>query len=315
MPPNLITPVTISFEAGDRLLDWHGAVAAVRAGHERGPARISDQFLTRGRDTFLNRSAWIDGLGMAVKTVTVFPDNPTRGVPPVNGGLCLYDDLTGQLMAVVDFHLVTKWKTVADSLLGATLLAPSDPKTLLICGAGSVARDLADGYRAFYPGINVTVWGRNPDKAADFAAGIDAVAIPDLQVAMAGADIITCATQAHAPFLRGDWLRPGQYVDLIGAFKADMREADDTALRRAKLFVDNRDTVLDHIGEMKIPLAEGVITRNDIRADLYDLCAAGAAVTPRAADAITLFKNGGGAHLDLMIAAYVLARFTAQNAD
>ncbi|MDY6859875.1 MAG: ornithine cyclodeaminase, partial [Pseudomonadota bacterium] len=100
------------------------------------------------------------------------------------------------------------------------------------------------------------------------------------------------------------WLRPGQHIDLIGAYRADMREADDTALRRARIFVDSRDTTLNHIGELKTPLEQGVITRDDIIADFYDLPSGRFA--RRTEDEITLFKNGGGAHLDLMTSRYIL---------
>ncbi|MEC7668274.1 MAG: ornithine cyclodeaminase, partial [Pseudomonadota bacterium] len=123
----------------------------------------------------------------------------------------------------------------------------------------------------------------------------------DLETAVGQADIVCCATMSTQPVLRGEWLRPGQHVDLIGAYRPDMREADDTALQRAHIFVDSFDTTMDHIGELKIPLFEGVITRADVLADYYDL-----ASFKRADDDITLFKNGGGAHLDLMTSRYIL---------
>jgi len=111
---------------------------------------------------------------------------------------------------------------------------------------------------------------------------------------------------ASEPILKGEWLRPGQHVDLIGAFRPDMREADDTALQRARIFVDSRETVLDHIGELKDPIARGVIAADDVVADFYALDA-----FARAPEDITLFKNGGGAHLDLMTARYILSRWQA----
>jgi ornithine cyclodeaminase len=104
--------------------------------------------------------------------------------------------------------------------------------------------------------------------------------------------------------LQGAWLRPGQHVDLIGAFRADMREADDTALTRSRVFVDSRETVLDHIGELKDPIARGVISAGDVVADFYELDR-----FTRSPDDITLCKNGGGAHLDLMVARHILERW------
>ena len=128
----------------------------------------------------------------------------------------------------------------------------------------------------------------------------------DLETAVRAADIVVSATMSSTPVLRGDWLRPGQHVNLIGAYRPDMREADDAALRRARIFVDSFDTTVEHIGELKIPLAEGVIARAGLVADFYDLDAFTAGP-----DDITLFKNGGGAHLDLMTGRYILDRWQA----
>jgi ornithine cyclodeaminase len=106
------------------------------------------------------------------------------------------------------------------------------------------------------------------------------------------------------PILHGDWVAKGTHVDLVGAFRSDMREADDTLIQRACIFVDSRDTTIDHIGELKIPIARGIITRSDILGDLYDIEAGRAG--RRNGEEITLFKNGGGAHLDLMTAGAIL---------
>ena len=108
--------------------------------------------------------------------------------------------------------------------------------------------------------------------------------------------------------LRGAWLRPGQHLDLIGAYRADMREADDAALRRSRIFVDSFETTLAHIGELRDPLARGVIRREDVLGDLDDLVAGRAG--RGGAEEITLFKNGGGAHLDLMAGRAILDAWT-----
>ncbi|MSU91957.1 ornithine cyclodeaminase [Rhodobacteraceae bacterium 2CG4] len=286
-------------------LDWLALSDALAEGHLGAKAELGDQFLTRGGDTLLSRAAWIDGQGVAVKSVTVLPGNPAQGLPSVNGAMLLFEDRTGQLEAVIDSELVTKWKTAGDSLLGARLLARKDAGRLLIVGAGAVARSLVAAYRAGFPGIAVTIWNRSEDKAWALADEFGLEPAGDLATAVPRADIVACCTMARTPVLRGEWLRPGQHVDLIGAFTADMREADDAALRRARIFVDSRDTTLDHIGELKIPLAEGAIGRADVLGDLYDLVAGGAG---RESDTeITLFKNGGGAHLDLMTGRYILS--------
>lgn len=288
-------------------LDWLGLCDAIVAGHARPRAEIADSFLYRGGDTLLSRAAWIDGLGQLVKTATIFPGNAGLGKPAVNGSAALYSDMDGTLAAIVDFHLLTKWKTAGDSLCAARMLARPESEVILIVGAGTVAASLREAYGALFPNARFTVWNRSRAGAEQLAARYPGMIVADdLAVAVDQADIITCATMATEPVLRGEWLRPGQHLDLIGAYRPDMREADDEALRRARIFVDSRATTIGHIGELKIPLAQGVISEGDVVADYYDLPSG--TFARRSDDEITLFKNGGGAHLDLMTARYVLDR-------
>ncbi len=288
----------IGFEDGEAALSWLPLTEAIAAGHSRPIADIKDVFLYRGDDTVLSRSAWIDGIGVAVKTATVFPGNPAQGKPMIGGAVTLFSDADGSLEALIDFRLVTKWKTAGDSLLAALRLAPPKVENILIIGAGTVARSLLDSYGAGFPGASFRVWNRTPAHAE--ALGVPVA--PDLAEAVAAADIVALATMSHDPILKGEWLTPGTHVDLIGAFRPDMREADDETLRRGRLFVDSRATTLGHIGELMIPLASGVITEGDVVADFTELSA-----FQRQADDITVFKNGGGAHLDLMVCRHILS--------
>jgi len=298
-----MTPIFIPFAEGQARLDWLRMAQAIAAGHLLPRAQVADVLLYRGADTLLNRSAWIDGLGLAVKVGAIYPGNPVRGQPMINGAVSLFRDSDGGLEAFLDFHLITKWKTAADSLLAATRLARKNSRNILIVGAGTVGRSLHAAYGAAFPGAQFTVWNRSPDGAARFAADCPGVVVAaDLEQAVRAADIITCATMATTPLIRGDWLQPGQHVDLIGAYTPAMREVDDTAIARARVFCDNRDTVVDHIGELIDPIRAGVIGPEHVIADLYqpDLMV-------RRNDAeITLFKNGGGAHLDLMVSRHIV---------
>ncbi|MFQ6546376.1 ornithine cyclodeaminase family protein [Aestuariibius sp. 2305UL40-4] len=292
----------ISFEAGERHLTWHGVLDAIAKGHERPRAEIGDTFLHQGDRTLLSRAAWIAGLGAAVKTATVVPENAAAGKPVINGGLCLYSDVDGTLEALVDFHLVTKWKTAGDSLLAARRLARDDSRNILLVGAGTVARSLVDGYRALFPGAAIRIWSRTGDSARALANETAAEVAASLEDAVREADIISTATMSQTPLIRGDWLRPGQHLDLIGAYKSDMREADDTAIARGRLFVDSRETTVHHIGELMIPLENNVISEFDVLADFYEP----AKMVRDGPDDLTIFKNGGGAHMDLMVARHVL---------
>lgn len=286
-------------------LDWIALIDALAAGHSLPPAEVADSFLYRGQDTLLTRSAWIDGLGLAVKPATIFPGNPERGIGMVNGAVNLLDDKTGLLEAIVDFHLVTKWKTAGDSLLSARKLARKDARHVLIVGAGNVATSMVAAYRALIPDAQVTVWNRTAASAQALAAGVGATVAEDLESAVRAADVIATTTMSRDPLIRGEWLSPGTHLDLIGAYRPDMREVDNLALQRARLFVDSRKTTIGHIGEIQIPLDSGAITPADIIADFYDLPAG--IYARQSEDEITIAKNGGGAHLDLMTARYILS--------
>ena len=300
----MTTPMFITYEQGEAALNWLGLTDALASGHELPRAEIEDSFLYRGDDTILSRAAWIDGLGSLVKTATIFPGNARQDLAAVNGAVALFSDSTGLVEAFVDFHLVTKWKTAGDSLLSARRLARPDSGEILICGAGTVATSLIEAYSAAFPGARFTLWNRTAARAAHLAELTGALVARDLEEAVGKADIIATATMTTEPILKGDWLRRGQHIDLIGAFRHDMREADDTALKRARLFVDSRDTTFGHIGELKDPLERGVIEEGDVVADFYQLDR----FRRESDDEITIAKNGGGAHLDLMTARHILER-------
>lgn len=287
----------------EALMDWAGLVAAFEAGHRLPRAEINDLFLYRGKDTLLNRAAWIDGLAQLVKVAVIMPDNPTRGLPTINGVVNLFDDQTGVLSALVDFHLVTKWKTAGDSLLAASRLARRDSRNILLVGAGNVARSMVQAYSSLFPEARFTVWNRSPAAAQEMAQDPRVTVAADLEAAVKQADIICTATMSKTPVVKGAWLQPGQHLDLIGAYTPHMREVDDAAMTRARVFVDSRATTIHHIGELRDPIASGAITEADVIADYYDLDKGG--FTRRSDDEITIAKNGGGAHLDLMTAAYI----------
>ncbi|MEO3413185.1 ornithine cyclodeaminase [Roseovarius sp. CAU 1744] len=298
----------ISYDEGEANLDWLALCKSIEAGHKLPKAEIGDTFLYRDPDTLLSRAAWVDGLGAAVKTVTVYPGNPDAGKPLIHGAVTLFSDADGTVAAVLDGQLVTKWKTAGDSLYAALRLARPDSENILIVGAGTVGYSLWQAYSAGFPKARFTLWNRTRANAEKMAADCPGMAVADdLETAIGAADIVTSATMSTEPLIKGDWFRPGQHIDLIGAYRPDMREADDTALSRTRIFCDSLDTTVDHIGEFKIPIAAGTISPDDIQADYY----APEAFKRRSDDDITLFKNGGGAHLDLMTSRYILDAWTA----
>jgi ornithine cyclodeaminase/alanine dehydrogenase-like protein (mu-crystallin family) len=215
-------------------------------------------------------------MGLLVKSATVFPGNAARGAASINGGVSLFSDRDGTLEAILDFHLVTKWKTAGDSLLAA-------PEARAAGHAHDP--DRGGGHRRAQPARGL--WRRLSRRGSSSGTGRritpcgwprgfpDTQVIDDLAAGVNAADVVTSATMTTTPILRGEWLRPGQHLDLIGAYRPDMREADDEVLRRGRLFVDARHTTIGHIGEVMIPMEAGVIGEEDILADYYDLSSGG----------------------------------------
>lgn len=291
-------------------LSWRMIVDALEAGHRLPRARIGDQLLERDSEALLTRCAWIDGLGMGVKSASVMPGKAAAGLPTVQAAMLVFADGTGTPEAVLDGGMVTDWKTAADSVLGARYLARPDSRKLVIIGAGKVAGTLARAYAELFPGLErIEIHNRSQQRAEDLCEqlrrdGLPVIRVDSLPAAVGDADIVAAATMARAPVLMGEWVSPGTHVDLVGGFTPEMREADDALIAKARLFVDCRETTLTEVGDLAIPIAAGLIAPVDVRADLHDLAAG---KHGRTGDAeITLFKNGGGAHLDLMTARAIM---------
>ena len=208
---------------------------------------------------------------------------------------------------------LTARRTAAASALAARFLARPDASRLLVVGTGRLSRNLALAHSAVRPFRRVEIWGRRPERAAEVAqelrrAGLDAHPAADLARAVREADVVSCATLSATPLVLGDWLRPGTHLDLVGGFTPTMREADDEAIRRASVFVDTRAGAMKEAGDIVVPLGNGTLAPEGIRADLYDL-ARGAHRGRVRPDEITLFKSVGAALEDLAAAILVYERF------
>lgn len=307
----------LTYDENVRFLTWPAALEALRRGHRLARPHVGDLLIGPATAALLNRAAYIEDLGYVVKAETVFRGNAARGLPSVQGLVLLYHAETGSIRAIIDSKLVTEYKTAADSVLAAKLLARTDSRHLLIVGAGTVASSLARAYSAIFPELErVSIWARRPEQAKTLIDSLgevetDLTIASDLKLTAQTADIISTATMSRQPILFGDWIRPGTHVDLIGGFTPDMREADDDLIARAQLFVDCRETTIDYVGDLTQPIAAGAIDRDHVQGDLYDLVASTSS-RRRSESSVTVFKNGGGAHLDLMIAAYIASVFEAR---
>ena len=291
-----------------RLLDLPSLIAALRDGHRHDIDDTGRMLLGAGTDSFLAMGAWQRGAGFGVKLATVFPGNAARGKPNIASLYVLFDDADGSVRAVIEATPLTVRKTAADSALAADYLAKRDARTLLMVGAGAQAPWMVQAFRVVRPSIDrVLIWNRTRDRSAALASETGGEVADDLASAVAAADIISCVTAATEPVVRGAWLKPGAHLDLVGGYTPDMREADDEAVRRARVYVDTRWFTLRDAGDICQPLRDGVITAAGVLGDLFELVR-GTVPGRRDDTEITLFKNAGGGHLDLMAARLIAAR-------
>ena len=259
---------------------------------------------------FFIRTGWQAEKAVGAKVITVFPRNNQKALhPSIQAIYVLFDGVSGSPVACLDGTALTWLKTASDSALGSQLLSRQDCSSMLMIGAGQMAPYLVEAHCAVRPSIRrVRIWNRSPGKAealrerlARDLPDLDVETCDDLEAGISDAELVCSAIACEQPVIDGRWLKPGTHVDLVGAYTPVMREADDHCLERGRLFVDARETTLEHIGELMIPLASGVIRESDVLADLAELCL-GQHPGRLGDDDITLFKNGGGGHLDLMCA-------------
>jgi alanine dehydrogenase len=241
----------------------------------------------------------------------VFPDNASRPLPAVHGTYMLLDAATGVPAAVLDGTALTLRRTAAASALAASYLARPDSAVHLMVGTGALAPHLIAAHAAMRPIRETLLWGRDPGKAAAVAArlaatGVVAAPVADLAAAAGVADIVTCATLAREPLIRGAWLKPGAHLDLVGGYTPEMREADDDAVARARVYVDTT-AALQEAGDIVQPLRSGALADDRIAGDLFDLCR-GQQPGRRDAAEITLFKSVGTALEDLAAARLAVSR-------
>jgi len=298
-------------------LDYPALVEALAECHRRDVDDVGLMVLEQPTPSgkaahFLTGASWQRGQALGAKLTTLFPDNEYNdsGLPSVQAVYVLFDGTNGSPRAVIDGTLLTLYKTAADSALGARLLAPSAPERMLMVGAGALAPHLIRAHCAVRPSLKkVEIWNRTPERAEALATslslnGVDIKATGDLESAARRADIISCATMATEPLILGEWLKPGAHLDLVGSYRPSMHECDEAAVMRASVFVDSPWNAVKESGEIISALASGALVRSDILADTFAL-ARGDHPGRTGDDEITLFKNGGGAHLDLMVAQYL----------
>ena len=255
------------------LLDYEPLVDYFEACHRLVPARGTDLYTDGGGGNgLLARAGFAAGAGLGIKLATIFPGN--IDLPSIHTVYVAFDPVTGQERAVIVGNALTWFKTACDSALATRHLARPGANSLLMVGAGAMAPHLIRAHMAVCPSIReVTIWNRTTARAEALAvemAHLDAKVTTDLRAAVEACDIVSCATMTVDPIIHGAWLQPGAHLDLVGSYLPHMREADDGAMARSRVFVDSRDSAFD-TGEIRIPIDTGVITAGDILGDHYQL--------------------------------------------
>ena len=266
--------------------------------------------------TLLLMPVWIEGEYLGVKQVAVFPGNSQRGKPGLNGSYLLSSAKTGEPLLQFDADELTARRTAAASALASRYLSRTDSHILLMIGSGRLARALVDAHCAVRPIDQIEVWSRNQQSAeklveALVAEGKTATVCTDadLAVSASSADIISCATMSNQPIILGEWLQPGTHLDLVGAFRPDMRETDDAAVQKSSVFVDTRAGALVEAGDLTQAMLSGAFEENEVLAEFTELCGkpggkqhAGRSQLKDSEQQITLFKSVGAAREDLAAA-------------
>ncbi len=273
------------------------------------------------KNHFFLRTAWQKGHYLGSKNITIFPQNRDPDGPPAIQALyTLFDGNSGSALCCLDGTALTFIKTATDSALATHLLAKKDIKTMLMIGAGGMAPHLIEAHCALRPSIeNIYIFNRTQDRCIQVVdklakKAITVTPISELDEAIPEADLICSAVTTAQPYVKGKLLKPGVHIDLIGAFTEELREADNETIRRGTVFVDSRRMTLGIVGEIVQPIKQGVMTADDIKADFYD--AVNNDLFCRSYDdEITVFKNGGGGHLDLMMAHILYNRFIQQQSN
>ncbi|CAI8604417.1 unnamed protein product [Vicia faba] len=259
---------------------------------------------------------------VGVKLVTHFPQNSSINLPGVQGSYVLFNSTTGQTLASMDSTELTLYRTSCVSGLGSKYLSRDDSEVLVMVGAGSLAPHLIRAHFSARPSLRkVLIWNRTVEKAEALAkklresedfnlSGLSFEGCGCLDEVVGFGDIVSCATNSETALVKGERLKVGAHLDLVGSFKPSMKECDDEALKRGRVFVDN-EAALVEAGELVGAFERGVIKEDEIGANLVELIR-GDQVGRSSSEEITVFKSVGSAVVDMLAAQFVYDRYTGK---
>ncbi|PON96968.1 Ornithine cyclodeaminase/mu-crystallin [Trema orientale] len=258
---------------------------------------------------------------IGVKLVTCFPQNSALSLPGVHASYVLFSSANGQTLASVDGTELTLFRTSCVSGLASRVLARNDSQVLVMIGAGALAPHLIRAHLVARPSLRkVVIWNRTEEKARKLAEkmreseGLDGVGFETngcLDEVVEMGDIVSCATNSEVALVKGQRLKPGAHLDLVGSFKHSMKECDDEAIKRGRVFVDN-EAALVEAGELVGAFERGVIGKEDIGGNLVQLIT-GEKDGRSNSEEITVFKSVGSAVVDILAAQLVYETYLQHN--
>lgn len=304
-------------------LNYEELIPVIQQAYKQGEAKTSvaqRSFLSYGsgqgerKSTLLIMPAWQDGEYLGIKQVTLSPYNKKFDLPTLQGIYILFDAKSGSPLATFDASAITARRTAAKSAVAAKYLARRDAKTLLMVGTGTLSPELIRAHCEIRPIEHVIIREHTPGNGQKLAEQLSDMKqsfeiVSDIESAVPKADIISVATMSAEPLIMGEWLKPGQHVDLVGAYRTDMREADDETLKRSSLFIDHEDA-WHETGDLVIPLETGNLSKSDSKGTLFELCG-DQKPGRKDEDEITCFKSTGHAMEDLATALHLYHKLTA----
>ncbi|MEY8842240.1 ornithine cyclodeaminase family protein [Cribrihabitans sp. XS_ASV171] len=294
-----------------RLLPMDEAVEIVREAMisvARGKARLplrSVMELEGNKKLGVMPGALTDPLVYGVKLLSLFPDNPARGLSSHTGTMILFDPETGAPALAVDADALTAIRTAAATAVATDALARSDARILAVIGTGEQAETHIEALRRVRDLSEIRIAGRTPDRARAFVTRLGdhlpLRAAQSAREAVDGADIVCTVTSSSEVVLCGEWVQPGCHVNAVGASIPTMQEIDRETLMRAETFVDYRPSAFAQAREIIDALAEGAITEAHIRAEIGAVLD-GTEKGRSGPEAITLYRSLGIAAQDLACA-------------
>jgi ornithine cyclodeaminase len=261
------------------------------------------------------KTAYVPGLeSFAIKMSPGFFDNPKIGLPSTSGLMILFSAKTGMVEALLlDNGYLTDVRTAAAGAVAARHLAREDAETACIVGAGTQGRLQLKALTLVRPISKAVIWARDIEKAEAMAAnmaselGIDVAANPDLRTAVGSADVIVTTTPSTSPLIMADWLRPGQHVTAMGSDQHHKNELEPACLARADLYVPDKRSQTELLGELHHALAAGVVAPDAIFPELGDIII-GRASGRTSPDALTICDLTGTGVQDTAIATFARQR-------